>query len=589
MNETSKAALRRSRDPAFVQRYFSGAGIDIGAKADSLATHQRAFPRIASVEPWGKARGELQKMPGLDDASFDFVHASHCLADQDKPYETLSRWLDLLKPGGFAVVTVPDEDLYGKGEWPNRFNRNHKSSFTMCKPAQALPRSVEVLDLVRSMTHVAECERVLLVRDHYDDERANVDQTAHGVAECAIEIVLRKRDVLTASQMMDLAGRARSVDECIAMCETMVRTYPYRFDVCHRALMLAVRWDVPEKGNAWLQQAVERLPADHLPKLYRALHAISCGKLQLGFAMRENLMSKFGWQRRTTTQPPQNIPAWKGQPLQGKSIAIWSEFGLGDEIFFLRFARIFREHCAASRVVVVCQAPLVELYEASGEADQIVAVADAANLSDVDYWVYPHAIPAWLPLDLEALPDTVPYLRAPADAVSRLPDVGSGKLKVGVVFKGNPTHENDRQRSLASLSVLDELFGLEGMEFFSLQKGAGADEAAHYAQTRDNFHDVGAHLNSMAETASAIAALDVVVTVDTSVAHVAGALGKPVWLLLPAYGDWRWHYTREDSPWYPTMRLFRRRFNCDWTEVVARVAGHLMSLQAQMAESREGD
>ncbi len=92
---------------------------------------------------------------------------------------------------------------------------------------------------------------------------------------------------------------------------------------------------------------------------------------------------------------------------------------------------------------------------------------------------------------------------------------------------------------------------------------------------RGNFHDGGAQLNTMAGTASAIAELDLVITVDTSIAHVASAMGKPVWLMLPSYDDWRWHYTREDSPWYPSMRLFRRQFNGDWAEVVARMVGHL--------------
>jgi len=163
---------------------------------------------------------------------------------------------------------------------------------------------------------------------------------------------------------------------------------------------------------------------------------------------------------------------------------------------------------------------------------------------------------------------------------SKLPIVAPNKLKVGLVFKGNPTHENDRARSLPSLAVLDDLLRIPDIEFFSLQKGAGADEAADYAQKHANFHDVGAQITTMAETAKAIESLDVVLTVDTSVAHVAGAMGKRVWMMLPFYGDWRWHYTREDSPWYPTMRLFRKRHGCDWSEVVARIAGHLKMLRA---------
>ncbi len=120
------------------------------------------------------------------------------LAEQDNPHKALARWLDLLKPGGYVILTVPDEDLYGKGVWPSRFNRAHKFSFTMHKTGERLPRSMNVLDLIVSMSHVAECERVTLVRENFDDRRRDVDQTANGLTECAIEIVLRKRDVPTA-------------------------------------------------------------------------------------------------------------------------------------------------------------------------------------------------------------------------------------------------------------------------------------------------------------------------------------------------------------------------------------------------------
>ena len=145
--------------------------------------------------------------------------------------------------------------------------------------------------------------------------------------------------------------------------------------------------------------------------------------------------------------------------------------------------------------------------------------------------------------------------------------------RIGIVLKGAPTHENDKARSLPSLSVLDPLFAHQEVEFYSLQNGAPA-----YARRLANFHDVGAAVQSMMETACAIDAMDLVLTVDASVAHVAAAMGKPTWLLLPAFADWRWHFVREDSPWYPSMKLFRRQFSGDWAEVVARVNGQLLGL-----------
>lgn len=576
MKETSKSAMRRARDPSFQQHYFAGKGIDIGAGDDPLNAHAHAFPRVTEIVSWDKAQGDALRMAGAPDASFDFVHSSHCLEHLADPFQGLARWLELLKPGGYAILTVPDEDLYEKGKWPSPFNREHKVSFTICKPEKALPGSVNVLDLVRAFAPVASCERVTLVRENYDERRAHVDQTARGLAECAIEIVLRKRAVPSAREMMNVASKARDAQESLRAWRLAVKTYPYRFEVYHGAMLAWLRWDLIEDIDRLWAQCIECLPDQHLPRLYHALHTIARGKIQEGFRTRESWMSKFGWQRRTTVQPPSTIRAWSGEPLGGKSIVIWSEFGLGDEIFFLRFARILRERCGAAQVSVVCQAPLVALFERSGEADTVLSVAQAAELPPHDYWVFPHAIPAHVALDLEALPKSVPYLHAPGTTGFAALTESKSKLKVGVVFKGAPTHENDRQRSLPSLSMLDDLFKVDDADFFSLQKGAGADEAAAYAKRLPNFHDVGASLRTMDETANAIAALDVVLTVDTSVAHVAAAMGKPVWLMLPFFGDWRWHYTRNDSPWYPTMRLFRRLPGGDWSEVVARIRGRLL-------------
>jgi SAM-dependent methyltransferase len=390
---------------------------------------------VGKVTSWPAGKGDLSSMDGAAEAAFDFVHASHALALQKNPHKALARWLDLVKPGGYVIVTVPDEDLYGKSVWPSRYNGSHKASFTLYKTQTTLPCSVNVLELVQAMSQVAECERIMLVRDNFDAARPDADQTADSYAECAIEIVLRKRAVQTAHEMKHAMEHARSAADAIAAAQTAVRVYPYRFDVYHRAMMQFLRWDAPELADAIWKQCVERLPGEHLPRLYQALHSIARGKLREGFALRESVMAPFGWKRRSTVQPPQDVPEWQGEPLSGKSIAIWSEFGLGDEIFFLRFARIFREQCGAKRVVVVCQAPLVELYRASLAADDVVDVQHAANMSGIDYWVFPHAIPAHLPLELEALPSTVPYLRAPAAVASKLPDVAPGKLKVGVVFK----------------------------------------------------------------------------------------------------------------------------------------------------------
>ncbi|AQG99917.1 methyltransferase type 11 [Burkholderia sp. KK1] len=570
MEATAKAALRRAQDPAFVQRYLTGDGIDIARPDNRLASHAHLFPRLGRVSWWDTTLGGESRMNGIEEASLDFVHANLCLAEQDEPRRSLACWLDLLKAGGYAVITVPDEDRFEKGRWPSVVNPRHKFSFTVSKPTKSLPRSVDVIDLVRSVAHMAECERLDLI-----DGAAEA-----GSGEGVIELVLRKREGPTPMQSVHAIATAPDAHECVLACERAIQRHPHHFNMYHFAATRLLHWQELDAMDSIWTRCVEYFGADYLPRLYLVLHTISRGRINEGFAMREALIAPQGWQRRTKAQPPAHIPAWTGEPLEGKSIVIWSEFGLGDEIFFFRFARILRERAGASRVSVVCQSPLTALFRASGEAD---AVIDIAALTDSpapahDFWVFPHAIPAYLPLDLDALPPSVPYLHTSREAPPEVTQTAPGVLKIGLAFKGDPTHENDRARSLPSLSALDDLFALEGIAYFSVQKGAGADEAAAYATKLGNFHDLGANLKTMEQTAAAIAAMDLVVTVDTSIAHVAGALGKPVWLLLPHFGDWRWHYVREDSPWYPQMRLLRNSHSGAWSDVVARLVVELRKL-----------
>ena len=196
MNEQSKAAKRRFSDGAFHTRYFVGKGVDIGGKPDPLGQYSGAFCRMESVRVWDLEDGDAQKMGGVPAASFDFVHSSHCLEHMNDVYEALENWIRIVKPGGFLIITVPDEDLYENGQWPSRYNSDHKWSFTIHKNKSKLPRSINMIDLLANFTPLAEVERIVLVRDFFQDSYAGkIDQTLTPVAECAIEFVLRKRDI----------------------------------------------------------------------------------------------------------------------------------------------------------------------------------------------------------------------------------------------------------------------------------------------------------------------------------------------------------------------------------------------------------
>jgi SAM-dependent methyltransferase len=194
MHEQSKAAKRRFSDGAFHSRYFVGSGIDIGGAPDPLSQYRGMFHAMGEVRVWDFADGDAQYMPGVPDASFDFVHSSHCLEHMRDVREALRNWIRIVRPGGFLIVTIPDEDLYEQGAWPSRFNNDHKWSFTICKAASAMPQSINVVDLVREFCGQLELERLVLVRDFFREWlESGVDQTLTPVAECAIEVIWRRR------------------------------------------------------------------------------------------------------------------------------------------------------------------------------------------------------------------------------------------------------------------------------------------------------------------------------------------------------------------------------------------------------------
>ena len=170
------------------------------------------------------------------------------------------------------------------------------------------------------------------------------------------------------------------------------------------------------------------------------------------------------------------------------------------------------------------------------------------------------SLPRLFKTRLETIPADVPYLRVPVAARQRWQKrlAAMEGVKIGVVWAGNPEHVNDARRSV-DLGLLAPLFAVAGASFASLQVGPRAADLAKLKRRESPIDDLSPQLGDFVETAAAVAALDLVITVDTSVAHLAGALGKPVWVLLPWVTDWRWMLNREDNPWYPTMRLFRQQ------------------------------
>jgi tetratricopeptide (TPR) repeat protein len=273
-------------------------------------------------------------------------------------------------------------------------------------------------------------------------------------------------------------------------------------------------------------------------------------------------------------------PKWSGEALDGKRILIYAEQGLGDVLHFARYAPKVAER--GGRVILECKEPLLRLFASIDGVEKVVCLGE--ELPEFDVVCSVHSLPLVFKTTLETIPAEVPYLHPDAQRVHSWAErlsahklSGREGLKVGIVWAGSPRHVNDQNRSIR-LASFAPLGRAPGVTFFSLQKGDAASQAAG-AQAEMSVADWTGELTDFAETAALMANLDLVITVDTSVAHLAGAMAKRVWVLIPSVPDWRWMLQREDSPWYPTMRLFRQNRAGEWDEVIERLANALAELE----------
>ena len=274
-------------------------------------------------------------------------------------------------------------------------------------------------------------------------------------------------------------------------------------------------------------------------------------------------------------------PEWDGSPLGGKTLLIYDEQGLGDTIQFARYLPLVKE--PESRLLFLCCPALLQLLGDIPGPDEIVEKRAWEDFkADFDFHIPLMSLPRVLGTTLETIPAEVPYLHPNPDLVTAWREVldreAAGKaMQVGLAWAANPKYKMGRRRT-CPLAEFAPLFDIPEVAFFSLQKGEGVK---HLADLPDGaaLTDFGSELDekhgAFMDTAAIIANLDLVITIDTSVAHLAGALGRPVWTLLPFAPDWRWMLGREDSPWYPTMRLFRQDRPGEWEGIMRRFAAAL--------------
>ena len=305
-----------------------------------------------------------------------------------------------------------------------------------------------------------------------------------------------------------------------------------------------------------------------------ALAMLTLGDYQQGWRQYE-----FRWfhEPMLPVRPKQRGTPWVGQPISGKSILLRCEQGFGDIFQFVRYAPLLKK--AGAMVTLLGRAGLDRLAYGFEGVDRVVT--GSIDGRDYDFDVPLMSLPKVIGTLVDSIPCRVPYVSVDPDLqASWSPRLPSGdRLKVGVVWAGNPAHRHDHLRSIPVVALLP-IFEIEGIDFVSLQKDVPERDtdavpiALRHIEVASLFED-------FADTAAVISRLDLIICVDTAIAHLAGALGEPVWLLLSSIVDFRWFEHREGSPWYPTMRIFRKRELGDWSGVVIRVRDALRSLGRQ--------
>ncbi|MBD2075219.1 tetratricopeptide repeat protein [Phormidium sp. FACHB-592] len=326
-----------------------------------------------------------------------------------------------------------------------------------------------------------------------------------------------------------------------------------------------------EDGNtqealSCFNQALALNPTDPNARYNRSLILLTEGNYQQGFP-------EYEWRLKTREFPPCPFrqPLWDGSDLTGRTILLHAEQGLGDTLQFIRYAALVKQRGA--RIVLTCHQPLMRLLSTVPGIDQLVPLGYPPPNFDV--YAPLMSLPGILGTTLENVPAPIPYLQPPQSAL-QLSAPATARLKVGIVWSGGHLYKKNQSRS-CPLVHFQPLLQLPDIAYYSLQKGIAQTHLSELGW-ESQVQDLSSQFNDMAETAAAIAQLDLVITVDTSIAHLAGALGKPVWVLLTLQPDWRWMLHREETPWYPTMRLFRQSKLNDWQGVLDRVVHALKSL-----------
>ncbi|MBD2038955.1 tetratricopeptide repeat protein [Leptolyngbya sp. FACHB-321] len=445
---------------------------------------------------------------------------------------------------------------------------------------------------------IAQFQQALALRPDYAEVHNNLGNTYQdqGKPDAAIDcyrraLAINPNSAEIHSNLGNLLQQDGEFEEAFEHLEAAIAIQPHYLGAYNNLGIARRNYGDTAAAFTAYERALAIDPAFVEAQWNKALTQLFTGDLAQGFAGYE---WRLQWSKFREQNPVRSFqqPRWDGTPLDGKTILLYTEQGMGDTLQFIRYASIVA--ALGGHVIVECQPLLINLLQGVTGIQQLIP--EGSPLPSFDVHAPLLSLPYILGTTLETIPADIPYLQLPLSSdrpslptpASPLhPSTSSLPLKIGIVWQGNPLNPYNRSRS-CPLEQLLTLAALPDVRLYSLQKEPSLTDQQQLQaslQTQSNVHDLRAHLHDFVDTAALIQQLDLIIAVDTSIAHLAGALGKPVWLLLPFAPDWRWMQQRHDSPWYPTMRLFRQPVHGDWESVITQVQEALRE-KGQKVEGR---
>jgi type IV pilus biogenesis/stability protein PilW len=404
-------------------------------------------------------------------------------------------------------------------------------------------------------------------------ERGKLDEA---MAEFQKVIDLESTNVEAFNNMGTLFRREFKIDEAIDYYQKAIALKPASVEpYVNLAVTYYEKGDLQSAENAY-QKLFEIDPNSAEGHKNLGMFLLSLGRWPEGWP-------EYEWRLKEKKNYPWIFPKplWDGSSFSGKRLLVWADQGMGDALHFCRYLPWVKAR--GGEVILHCHPWLAPLMKNCEGVDSLISGTKSSlppSPDDHDLYIPLLSLPHIFQTTLASIPSKVPYLFAPEDLVSIWANriSGGSKLNVGLAWKGNPHYKADQARS-TTLDAFNPLRQIPGVQFVSLQKGNCTElEKKEMLAWEDALIDSTELLTDFAQTAALIHHLDLVIAVDTAVAHLAGAMGKPVWLLLPFQSDWRWLKDRTDTPWYPTMRLFRQHQRGDWQEAMARAQDELLKM-----------